>query len=204
MRLIDGTNEVIQNLQRLRSPSPDTEGMCHLFPGDMAVAGMDEGGSHTPAPKTGHRPTRHNPFYVTTGCRAPVPSKGKQQIGAVSCGKRSIETQILGCILHCRRVQFDHSFGPAGITYSRPEWVAYSPIFSLLLSRCKVHMHRTLFIGHQEVFVSRNAIPVRERHGNKPHPGCRLDGGLTLCHLGWTGYANAGVISPNSKLTDHR
>ena len=56
-------------------------------------------------------------------------------------------------VLHYRRVQFDRSFGPAGITYSKPEWVACSPIFSLLLSRCKVHMHSALFIGYQQVFI---------------------------------------------------
>ena len=28
------------------------------------------------------------------GCRAPIPSKGKQRFGAVSCKNRSIETQL--------------------------------------------------------------------------------------------------------------
>ena len=30
---------------------------------------------------------------VMPGCRAPIPSKGKQRIGAISYGKRSVETQ---------------------------------------------------------------------------------------------------------------
>jgi len=32
--------------------------------------------------------------YATAGYQVPISSKGKQRVGAVSCGKRSIETQI--------------------------------------------------------------------------------------------------------------
>jgi hypothetical protein len=37
---------------------------------------------------------------VMPGCRAPISSKGKQQIGAVFCGIRSIETQTAVCNHH--------------------------------------------------------------------------------------------------------
>ena len=46
-----------------------------------------------------HAPTRQSTSSsgdvrgARPGCRAPIPSKGKQQIRALFCGKRSIETQ---------------------------------------------------------------------------------------------------------------
>ena len=69
-------------------------GMCRLFPGDMAVAGMD-GGSHVPPLMTGHRPTRPQPDTMSPrGTELQYHQKVNKRIGAVSCGKRSIETQI--------------------------------------------------------------------------------------------------------------
>lgn len=84
--------------------------------------------------------------------------RARSRLNSGGCDQRHRDSQIRGwsMALHCRRVQFDRSFGPAditaGITYSRSEWVACSLIFSLL-SRCKVHMHSALFIGYQEVFI---------------------------------------------------
>ena len=53
-------------------------------------------------------------------CGAPIPSKGKQRIGALLCRERAIETQttILDDGSHCM-VQLEHELRLGGLTCTR-------------------------------------------------------------------------------------
>ena len=121
-QIIDETRAFIQNLRRLRSQSPDMRGFSR-FSSRPSTPGTSTPhppfqhptSLHPPAPPpTARQPrpplpdSRSGPHPPTTtlgappwpvtvvmpGCRAPIPSKCKQRFGAVSCKKRSIETQL--------------------------------------------------------------------------------------------------------------
>jgi hypothetical protein len=98
-------NVVWGNVEQVSNP-------CRLFPRGMIVVRMSSEGLAA-APSWRATLSRCHMRYVTPGCRAPIPSKGKQQVGAVFCRIRSIETQTAGIAKCLHQTARTHE-GPGG------------------------------------------------------------------------------------------